>query len=57
MDMYDSNLQALFKEHRKCKKMFPPHWIKLIGFQLFKGLYYLKVCFYSFRIIMYAIAT
>ena len=42
MDMYDTNLQALFKEHRKSKKMFSPHWIKILGFQLFKGLYYLK---------------
>ena len=43
MDMYDSNLQLVFKELRKTKKIFPPHWIQILAFQLFKGLYYLKV--------------
>lgn len=43
MDMFDTNLQNVFKEFRKNKKLIPSFWPKILGFQLFKGLYYLKV--------------
>ena len=43
MDLYESNLQTLLREHRKAKTNLPPSHIKILAFQLFKGLFYLKV--------------
>lgn len=43
MDIFETNLQALFKELRKEKKKLTAVQIKIMAFQLFKALYYLKV--------------
>jgi hypothetical protein len=47
MDIFETNLQALFKELRKEKKKLTAVQIKIMAFQLFKALYYLKVMLIS----------
>lgn len=43
MDIFETNLQSLFKELRREKKKLTPIQVKIMAFQLFKALYYLKV--------------
>jgi hypothetical protein len=41
MDLFENNLQSMFKSYRKSKKKFEEIEIKIMSFQLFKALYYL----------------
>lgn len=43
MDYYETSLQNIFKTNRKNKVVMSPEIRKILAFQLFKGLYYLKV--------------
>lgn len=43
MDFYETNLQAMLKSYRKERKNLEKAKLKIVAFQLFKALYYLKV--------------
>ena len=54
MEYMDTSLAALLKGQRKLKMPVPIQHRKLLGFQLFKGLYYLGVLTILSRSIMFA---
>lgn len=43
MDVFETNLQSLFRQMRKDKRKFTSIDIKIMAFQMFKALYYLNV--------------
>lgn len=43
MDYIPDTLQRIFKTNRKNKETIPSELRRIYAFQLFKGLYYLKV--------------